>query len=185
MLIYNHSNRGALLDAIQGTEFTTHSSRMVNDNNYAHTPISCNVPMNMKCNYAISHIQVKTYTFLLKCLHAKDENVTHPVPCPDSSPTPSYMHMPSVKTVFYVPSMTIFPKQNFLFYKSKSIGQSSISTCFYQVTYVFVGREFSGSHIRIRTPFKTFANFHRWIHMSNQEYCYTRHTYFSFPFSFM
>ena len=62
------------------------------------------------CN-AISHIQVKTYTFLLKCLHAMDENVTHPVPCLEFSPTPSHIHMPSVKTVIYVPSMTIFPKQ--------------------------------------------------------------------------
>ena len=38
------------------------------------------------CN-VISLIQVKTYTFLLKCLHVMDENVTHPVPCPESSPT--------------------------------------------------------------------------------------------------
>ena len=37
--------------------------------------------------------------------------MTHLVPCLDSSPTPSHMHMPSVKTVIYVPSMTIFPKQ--------------------------------------------------------------------------
>ena len=56
------------------------------------------------CN-AISHIQVKTYTFLLKCIHVMDENVTHLVPCPESSPTPSHMHMPSVR------SMTIFPKK--------------------------------------------------------------------------
>ena len=30
--------------------------------------------------------------------------------------------------------------------------------------------KFSGSHRRLRTPSDTFANFHRWIHMSNQEY---------------
>ena len=53
-------------------------------------------PRKCTCN-VISHIQVKTYTFLLKCLHAMDENVTHTVPCPKSSLTPSYMHMPSVK----------------------------------------------------------------------------------------
>ena len=58
-------------------------------------------PPKCICN-AISHIQVKTYAFLLKCLHAMDENVTHPVPCPESSPTPSHMHMPSVKTVIGV-----------------------------------------------------------------------------------
>ena len=185
MLIYNHTNRGTLLDVVQGTESTTHSPRMVNDNYHTQTPISCDVPVHMKCNYVISHIQVKTYTFLLKCLHAKDENVAHPVPCLESSSTPSHMHMPSVKTVIYVPSMTIFPKNNFLFYKSKSIRQSSISTCFYQVPCVFVGSEFPGSHRRLHTPSDTFTNFHCWIHMSNQEYCYTQHTYFSLSFSFM
>ena len=111
VLIYNHANRGTLLDVVQGTESITHSPRMVDDNNHGHTPISCDVLVHMKCNYAVSHIQVKTYTFLLKCLNAKDENVTHPVPCPESSPTPSHMHMLSVKTAIYVPSMTIFPKQ--------------------------------------------------------------------------
>ena len=131
VLIYNHANCGTLLDVVQGTESTAHSPRMVNDNNHEHTPISCDVPMHIKCNYAISHIQVKTYTFLLKCLHDKDENVTHPVPCSESSPTPSHMHMPRVKTIIYVPSMTIFQNKIFLFYKSKSIRQSPISTCFY------------------------------------------------------
>ena len=90
------------------------------------------------------------------------------------------MYIPSVKTVIYVPSTTIFQNKIFLFYKSKSIGQSPISTCFYQVPCVFVGSEFSGS------------NFYRGIHMSNQEYrvfhprwylsLLTQHTYFSFPF---
>ena len=141
-------------------------------------------PPKCTCN-AISHIQVKTYTFLLKYLHAKDENVTHLVPCPESSPTPLHKHMPSVKTVIYVPSVTFFQNKSFLFYKSKSIGQSPISTCFYQVPCVFVGRKFLRSHRRLRTPSNTFANFYRWIHMSNQEYCYTQHTCFSFPFSFM
>ena len=36
--------------------------------------------------------------------------MTHSVPYPESSPSPSHMHMPSVKTVIYVPSMTIFSK---------------------------------------------------------------------------
>ena len=43
-------------------------------------------------------------------------------------------------------------------------------TCFYQVLCVLVGREFPGSHRRLRMPSDTFANFHRLIHMSNQEY---------------
>ena len=33
-----------------------------------------------------------------------------------------------------------------------------------------MGSEFPGSHHKFRTPSDTFANFHRWIHMSNQEY---------------
>ena len=81
------------------------------------------------------------------------------------------MHVPSVKTAIYVPSMTIcFQNKRFLFFKSKSIGQTSIFTCFYQVPCVFVGSEFTGSHYRLRTPSDTFVNFHHWIHMSNQEY---------------
>ena len=78
--------------------------------------------------------------------------------------------MPSAKTFIYVPSMTLFQNKSFLFYKSKSIGQSLISTCFYQVPCVFVHSEFPGFHRRLRTPFDTFMNFHRWIHMSNKEY---------------
>ena len=34
----------------------------------------------------------------------------------------------------------------------------------------FVGSEFPGSHRRLCMPSDTFANFHHWIHMSNQEY---------------
>ena len=30
--------------------------------------------------------------------------------------------------------------------------------------------EFPGSHHKLHIPSDTFANFHRWIHMSNQEY---------------
>ena len=33
-----------------------------------------------------------------------------------------------------------------------------------------MGIKFSGSHRRLHTPSDTFTNFHRWIHMSNQEY---------------
>ena len=133
------------------------------DNSYkSYSPPKCT------CN-SISHIQVKIYTFLLKYLHAMDENVSHPISCPESSPTSSHMHMPSVKTIIYVPSMTVFQNKIFLSYKSKSIRQSPISTCFYQVPTVFVGRKFPRSHRRLRTPSDTFANFHPWIHMSNQE----------------
>ena len=65
--------------------------RPVKNNSYK----GCSPP-KCTCN-VISHIQVKTYTFLLKCLHVMDENVTHHVLCLKSSPTPSHMHMPSVK----------------------------------------------------------------------------------------
>ena len=33
-----------------------------------------------------------------------------------------------------------------------------------------MGSKFPGSHRRLRTPSDTFVNFHRWIHMSNQDY---------------
>ena len=36
--------------------------------------------------------------------------MTHPILCPKSPPTPSHMHMPSVKTAIDVPSMNIFSK---------------------------------------------------------------------------
>ena len=121
----------------------------------------------MQCQFTHS---VKTYTFQLKCLHAMDENVTYLVLCPESSPTPPHMHMLSVKTVIYVPSMTFFPKQKLLFYKSKSIRKTLIFTYFYQVPCVFVSSKFPGSHRRLCTPSNTFTNFHRWIHMSNKEY---------------
>ena len=66
--------------------------------------------------------------------------------------------------------MTIFQNKSFLFYKSKSIGQTPIFTCFYQDPCVFGGSKFLRSHRRLRTPSDTFANFHCWIYMSNQEY---------------
>ena len=55
-------------------------------------------PPKCTCNEKHTHIQVKICTFLLECLHAMDENVIHPIPCPKFSPTPSHMRMPSVKT---------------------------------------------------------------------------------------
>ena len=56
--------------------------------------------------------------------------MTYPVPCLESSPTPSHMHMPSVKTVIYVPSMTIFPKQKLLF-----INQNPLDNLRYQLVF--------------------------------------------------
>ena len=94
------------------------------DNSYkGYSPPKCT------CN-AISHIQVKTCTFLLKCLHVMNENVTHPVPFPESSPTLSHMHMPSVKTVIYVPSMTIFQNNFFCF-----INQNPLDNLRYQLVF--------------------------------------------------
>ena len=63
-----------------------------------------------------------------------------------------------------------FQNKIFLFYKSKSIEQTPIFTSFYQVPCVFVCSKNPGSHRRLRMPSDTFANFHHWIHMSNQEY---------------
>ena len=66
--------------------------------------------------------------------------------------------------------LPFFQNKSFLFYESKSIGKTLIFTCFYQVPCVFVGSKFSRSHCKLHMPSHTFANFHRWIHMSNQEY---------------
>ena len=114
-------------------------------------------PPKCTCN-AISHIQVKTYTFLLKCLHAMDENVTHPVPCPESSPTPSHMHMPSVKTVIYVPSMTIF-------FQNKTFCVISKTHLIYQnlvCLYICGQRIFGFSQQDAARLFEIFTGFHRW-----------------------
>ena len=43
---------------------TTHSPRMMNDNNHAHTPISCDVPVHMKCNHAISCLCHVTHIYM-------------------------------------------------------------------------------------------------------------------------
>ena len=112
------------------------------------------------CN-GITHIQVKTCMFLLKCLHVIDENMTHPIPCPESSPTPSHMYMPSVKTKPSLCSINghfFFQNKSFLFYKSKSIGRFPISTCISQVScvYAFVGHGFSGLHRRTPHAFPPF-----------------------------
>ena len=55
------------------------------------------------------------------------------------------------------------------------INQNPLDNLRYQLVFTkflvfFVGREFPRSHCRLRTPSNTFANFYRWMHMSNQEY---------------
>ena len=71
--------------------------------------------------------------------------MTHLVPCPESSPTPS---------------MTIFQNKSLLFYKSKSIGQTPIFTCFYQVSCVFLWvanfRGLTAGFSRLLTLLRTF-----------------------------
>ena len=64
VLIYNHANRVTILDIVQGTVSTTHSPRMVNDNNHVHIPISCDVSMHMKCNYVISCLCHVTHIYM-------------------------------------------------------------------------------------------------------------------------
>ena len=82
VLIYNHENHGTLLYIIQSTVSTSHSPRMMNDNNHAHTPISCDVHMNMKCNYVISclchvtHTHTHTHTHIYIYIYTSSK-----VPC--------------------------------------------------------------------------------------------------------
>ena len=64
VLIYNHENRGTLLDVVQCIMSTTHSPRMVNDNNHTHTPISCDDLVHMKCNYAVSCLCNVTHIYM-------------------------------------------------------------------------------------------------------------------------
>ena len=64
MLIYNNANRGTLLDIVQGTVSTTHSPRIVNDTNHAHTRLSCDVPVHMKCNDVISCLCHVTHIYM-------------------------------------------------------------------------------------------------------------------------
>ena len=47
------------------------------------------------------------------------------------------------------------------------IGQPSNIYLISSNPYVFVGREFPGSHRRLRIPSDNFVDFHQWIHMSN------------------
>ena len=106
------------------------------------------------CN-AISHIQVKTYTFIPKCLHAMDENVTHPVLCPETSSTLSHMNMLSVKIVIYVPSMTILQKQKlFCFINQNSLDKLRYSLVFnksHVLLWVANFRGLNASFVRLLT----------------------------------
>ena len=77
VLIFNHENRGTLLDVVQGTMSTTYSSRMVNDNTYAHTPISCDIPVHMKCNYIISCLCHVTHIYTDAIWTISFMNYTH------------------------------------------------------------------------------------------------------------
>ena len=59
--------------------------------------------------------------------------MTHPIPCLESSSTLSHMHMSSVKTVIYVPSMTIFQNK-----KTKAfcfINQNSLDKLRYSLVF--------------------------------------------------
>ena len=125
------------------------------DNSYqGYSPPKCT------CN-AISHSQVKTYTFLLKCQYVMDENVTHPVPCPESSPTLSHMHMQSVKIVSYVSSMTIFfsKTKDFCFINQNLLDKLRYSLVFIK-SRVFLWVEnfqgLTGGFARLPTISRTF-----------------------------
>ena len=48
-------------------------------------------PPKCTCNGNQTHS--RKYVILLECLHVMDENVTHPIPYPESSSTPSHMQV--------------------------------------------------------------------------------------------
>ena len=108
--------------------------------------------------------------------------MTHPIPCPESSLTPSHMQMPNVKnqtkpnrpmSAIDVPPMTIsFQNKSFLFYKSKAIGRFPISTCIFQIECVFMhlwATNFWVYTVLRRTPFQHFYSLSRPMIMSNCE----------------
>ena len=126
---------------------------LVENNSYmGYSPPKCT------CN-AISHIQGKTFTFLLKCLHAMDENVTHHVL------TDSLTHAYAKCENHHLYSI------NDHFSKTKAfcfINQNPLDKLRYLL--VFTKSRVFWSHRRLRMPSDTFSNFLRWIHMSNQEH---------------
>ena len=81
-------------------------------------------PTKCTCNSSTQTHSSKTCKSILKCLHDMNENMTHPLPCLESSLTPSRMPKPRVRK-------TLFSKQKVLFSKTyyrvsvKSIGQPS------------------------------------------------------------
>ena len=85
--------------------------------------------------------------------------MTHPIPSSESSPTPSHMHMPSVK------NRTIIMFHQWPFLKTKAlffINQNPLNGSRYQLAvlkfcvYVFVGHGFQGLHRGMPRAFSTF-----------------------------
>ena len=65
---------------------------------------------------------------LLECLHDMDENVTHPFPHLEPSPTPSRMPKPSVRKHCFLNKRFLFSKTYYRV-SVKSIGQPSEVNC--------------------------------------------------------
>ena len=63
---------------LEGTLSTTHSPKMVNNNNHAHTPISCDILVHMKCNYAISCLCHVTHIYIYGCYMDNFIHALHP-----------------------------------------------------------------------------------------------------------
>ena len=129
-----------------------------------------------------------------------NENVTHPIPCPESSLTPSHMYIPSVKT------KSSFCSINGHFFKTKVfcfINQNPLEASRYQFSFpkfhVFMhlwATDFWVYTAGYRTPFQQFFGLSPPVIMSNRECrvfhprggggggstptCYAQHTYFSF-----
>ena len=121
--------------------------------------------------------------------------MTHPIPCPESSPTPSHMYMSSVKTK--LPFCSI----NGHFFKIKAfcfINKNSLDGSRYQLDFpkfcVFIhlwATDFRVYIVECRTPFQHFYSLSPSVIMSHEcrvlhpgrgstLTCYAQHTYFSF-----
>ena len=59
-----------------------------------------------KCTCNDNQTHSSKFMILLECLHVMDENVTHPIPYPESSPTPSHMQVAKYELLSFFPMTT-------------------------------------------------------------------------------
>ena len=84
-------------------------------------------PPKCTCNDSTQTHSSK-YMIILECLHDMDENVTHPFPLLESSPTPSLMPKPNVRKTSFL-KQKIFVLENLIPSFGKYIGLSSKANC--------------------------------------------------------